>query len=105
MQAGRQEREDGFGHGGAAQQLGPATQPALPPARVGWVQTEPEDEEVAPEFHPLPHLTSDDVAELLQVARVRIPRFLLRQGAVVETRPLELSDASPPAVGATCAGE
>jgi len=49
------------------------------------------DEEEEPEFHPLPHLTSDDVADVLQLARVRILRFLKRRGAVVETRPLELS--------------
>lgn len=44
----------------------------------------------APTFHPLPHLTSLDVAEVLQVARVRILRFLVRKGAVVDTEPLEL---------------
>jgi hypothetical protein len=57
------------------------------------VYTEAEDEEVMPEFHPLPHLTSADVADLLQVARVRILRFLKRQGAIVETNPLELGEA------------
>jgi hypothetical protein len=33
------------------------------------------------------------VADLLQVARVRILRFLKRQGAIVETNPLELGEA------------
>ena len=56
--------------------------------------TEPEDEEAPPEFHPLPYLTSEDVADLLQLARVRILRFLQRQGAIVETRPLEVSNAN-----------
>jgi len=58
------------------------------------VYTEPEDEEATPEFHPLPYLTSEDVADLLQLARVRILRFLQRQGAIVETRPLEVSNAN-----------
>lgn len=44
----------------------------------------------APTFHALPHLTSLDVAEVLQVARVRILRFLVRRGAVVDTESLEL---------------
>jgi hypothetical protein len=57
------------------------------------VYAEPEDEEAVPEFHPLPHLTSQDVADVLQLARVRILRFLKRQGAIVETRPLEVGDA------------
>jgi len=52
-----------------------------------------EDDEAIPEFHPLAYLTSEDVADLLQLARVRILRFLKRQGAIVETRPLEVSDA------------
>jgi hypothetical protein len=34
-------------------------------------------------------------ADLLQLARVRILRFLKRQGVIVETRPLEVSDANP----------
>ena len=45
------------------------------------VYTEPADEEAIPEFHPLPYLTSEDVADLLQLARLRILRFLTRQGA------------------------
>ena len=49
-----------------------------------------EESAAAPTFHPLPHLTSLDVAEVLQVARVRILRFLVRRGAVVGTEPLEL---------------
>ena len=57
------------------------------------VYTEPEDEEDVPKFHPLPHLTSEDVADLLQLARLRILRFLERQGAIVQRRPLEMSDA------------
>ena len=57
------------------------------------VYAEPEDEEAIPEFHPLPYLTSEDVADLLQLARLRILRFLTRQGAIVQTRPLEVSDA------------
>jgi hypothetical protein len=44
-----------------------------------------EDEEAVPVFQPLPHLTSSDVADLLQLARVRILRFPKRQGAIVET--------------------
>jgi len=57
------------------------------------VYTEPEDTEAIPDFHPLPYLTSEDVADVLQLARVRILRFLQRQGAIVETRPLEVSEA------------
>jgi len=33
-------------------------------------------------FHPLPHLDSSDVADLLQVIRVRVLRFLERRGVI-----------------------
>jgi hypothetical protein len=42
------------------------------------VYTEPEDEEATPDFHPLPYLTSQDVADVLQLARVRILHFSRR---------------------------
>jgi hypothetical protein len=49
-------------------------------------------EAVAPTFRQLPHLTSMDVADVLQVARVRILRFLVRQGVTAGTEPGELLD-------------
>jgi hypothetical protein len=48
----------------------------------------------APTFHALSHLTSLDVAEVLQVARIRILRFLVRRGAVVDTEPLARGDVA-----------
>ena len=42
-----------------------------------------------PVFHQLPQLSSLDVAEVLQVARVRILRFLERRGAIAAALPVE----------------
>ena len=42
------------------------------------------DEEGAPVFHPLPGLDAMDVADLLQVVRVRVLRFLERRGVIEE---------------------
>ena len=39
----------------------------------------------APVFHPLPHLDTSDLADILQVIRVRILKHLERRG-VIETR-------------------
>lgn len=58
------------------------------------------DEEGTPVFHPLPGLDSMDVAELLQVVRVRLLRFLERCGVIEETSgltvlPDDLADREP----------
>ena len=51
------------------------------------------DGEGKPAFHELPRLRTDDVADLLQVARVRILRHLARRGfVVVDADALEVKD-------------
>ncbi len=48
------------------------------------------DEQGEPVFHPAPELDSMDVAELLQVVRVRLLRFLERRGVIEEAAELTL---------------
>jgi len=46
----------------------------------------------APVFHPLPELSTDDVADLLQVIRVRVLRFLEKAGVIESRAELVLLD-------------
>lgn len=48
--------------------------------------------DAAPAFHPLTNLDTSDVADLLQVIRVRVLNFLERRGIVESRRELTLLD-------------
>jgi hypothetical protein len=45
------------------------------------------------EFHALPSLSSNDVADLLQAVRIRVLRFLARAGVIDDARELAVVDA------------
>jgi ribosomal protein L40E len=64
------------------------------------VFAESEDGELT--FHALPHLTNDDVADLLQIARTRILALLRRKGVIADdavTADASLADGEPALAG------